>query len=228
MMIKIFTIVLLLFGSAIAVGAQDKPEKENSESPPERNAKKANKRPAAEEVPAEPFDKTDIKTMAAKCVELKTGKGLIKLEMFPDSAPETVRNFLNLTAIGAFETTTFSRVVPDFVIQGGDLSTHKKYTHALSKRAFRTITDEPNLIKHERGIISMARSEEPNSASTSFFILVSAASSLDGTFAAFGRVISGMKVVDTINKMPVDGETPKEPVQVLNATVVACPAKPKQ
>ncbi len=216
------TITILLCASVTAINAQADPAEETP-----KNTKKTNKRPTDKDATAEPFDKIDIKTMATKCVELKTEKGVIKLEMFPESAPETVRNFLNLTAIGAFDTTTFNRVVPDFVIQGGDLSTHKKFTHVLSKRAFKTILDEPNLIKHERGIISMAKTEEPNSASTNFFILVSASTSLDGDFAAFGKVISGMELVDEINKMPVDGEKPKNPVQITKASILECSPKPQ-
>ncbi|NJM52919.1 MAG: peptidylprolyl isomerase [Blastocatellia bacterium] len=85
--------------------------------------------------------------------------------------------------------------------------------------------DEPSLIKHERGIVSMARGDEPNSASTHFFILVGEAKHLDGKFAAFGRVTKGMDVVDAINKMPVVEQKPEKPVRLLKATIVACPVK---
>ena len=131
--------------------------------------KKINARPTPTPlVSAEQFDKADVKTMAAQCVRFDTEAGLIEAEMFPESAPETVRNFLNLTAIGAFDTTTFSRVVPGFVIQGGNLWSGEKMTAALGKRARRTIPDEPNKILHQRGILSMARSDQPNSATTTF------------------------------------------------------------
>jgi peptidyl-prolyl cis-trans isomerase B (cyclophilin B) len=164
--------------------------------------------------------------MAAQCVKLETEAGVIELEMYPESAPESVRNFLNLTATGAFDTTTFSRVVPRFVIQGGNISTREKLTPELDKRMRRTIPDEPNQIKHERGVLSMARADEPNSASTHFFILVDSAPNLDGTFAAFGRVTKGMEVVDAINKMPVENEKPAKPVRITRATVAPCPAQP--
>jgi peptidyl-prolyl cis-trans isomerase B (cyclophilin B) len=149
--------------------------------------------------------------------------------MFPESAPETVRNFLNLAATGAFDTTTFNRIVPGFIIQGGNLSTREKITLELIKRARRTIPDEPNLIKHERGVISMARSATANTATTSFFILLDTAPHLDGTFAAFGRVVSGMEIVGAINKMPVVGEKPSKPVRLKRALVVAaCPVRTEQ
>ena len=104
-----------------------------AQAPPPTPAK-ANARPTPTPAPPaiEPFDKADVKTMASKCVTLDTEAGSIVLEMYPESAPESVRNFLNLVATGAYDTTTFSRVVPGFVIQGGDLYTRVgKLTYAL-------------------------------------------------------------------------------------------------
>jgi cyclophilin family peptidyl-prolyl cis-trans isomerase len=173
----------------------------------------------------EPFEKADIKTMAAQCVRLITDAGDIELELYPETAPESVRNFLDLAAIGAFDTTTFSRVVPRFVIQGGNLGTRELgITSDLAKRARRVIPDEPNQILHERGIVSMARSDESNTATTHFFILVNSASYLDGKYAAFGRVTKGMEVVDAINSMPVEVETPLKPVRIKKAIVNVCTA----
>jgi peptidyl-prolyl cis-trans isomerase B (cyclophilin B) len=165
--------------------------------------------------------------MAAQCVKLETEAGVIELEMFPESAPESVRGFLNLAATKSLDTTTFNRVVPGFIIQGGDLGTHEKYSHELAKRAAKTLPDEPSQIKHERGILSMARAAEPNTATTGFFILVGTATHLDGTFAAFGRVVRGMETVDAINKAPVEGEKPKNPVRIIRATVAPCVADAK-
>ncbi len=175
---------------------------------------------------AEPFDKADVKTMAAQCVTFDTEAGVIEMEMFPEHAPESVRNFLNLAAAGLFDTTVFGRVVPGFVIQGGDLySREGKMTYEIGMRARRTLPDEPNKILHERGILSMARGEEANTAMTSFFILVGAGPHLDGKFAAFGRVTKGMEVVDAINKAPVHEEKPEKPVRVKKATVAPCSIK---
>ena len=92
-----------------------------------------------------------------------------------EAAPENVRNFLNLAATGMFDTTTFSRIVKDFVIQGGNLSTGQKWNLETAKRAARKVPDEPSYVKHVRGIVSMARPDEPNSATTHFFILLSEA-----------------------------------------------------
>lgn len=188
---------------------------------------KSNVRPTpAPPVPAGAFDKADVKTMAAKCVKFETDAGDIELEMYPESAPESVRNFLNLASLGAFDTTTFNRVVPGFAIQGGNIWTRDDgIPMDLGRRATRTIPDEPNKILHERGILSMARGDEPNSATSHFFILVDSAPSLDGKFAAFGRVRKGMEIVDAINKMPVEGEKPVKPVRIKKAVVMTCQAR---
>ena len=124
------------------------------------------------------------------------------------------------------DTTTFSRVVKDFVIQGGNLSTGEKWGVELSKRASRKLPDEPSLVKHVRGIVSMARGEEPNSATTHFFILVGEGQHLNGKFAAFGKVRKGMEVADAINAAPKDGDKPEKPVRINRAVVAACPAAP--
>ena len=184
---------------------------------------KANTRPTPTPAVTEPYDKADVATMASKCVVLATEAGDIEMELFPESAPETVRNFLNLVAIGAYDTTTFSRVVPGFVDQGGNIWTRSGgLSMELAARARRTIKDEPSKIPHERGIVSMARPDTPNSATTNFFSLIGSAPNLDGIFSAFGRVMRGTDVVDAINKAPVIGEKPDKPVRVKTAKIVAC------
>lgn len=195
---------------------------------PQPTPRKSNERPVEAASAAEPFDKADIKTMASKCVLLDTEAGVIEMEMYPESAPESVRNFLNLVSIGALNTTTFSRVVPGFVVQGGNIwSREGGVSMDLGRRARRTIPDEPNKILHERGVVSMARSDEPNTATTNFFILVDKADYLDGKFAAFGRVTKGIDVADLINKAPVDGDKPVKPVRIRKAEVSACtPVQP--
>lgn len=209
----LFLLLLMTF----AVSAQEVPSGKALE--------KTNKRPAGEPVKSEPYDKASVQEMA-KCVTVKTAKGSIEIEMFPETAPNTVRNFLNLSAIGAYKNTTFSRVVPDFVIQGGNLYSNPDISNEMKFRAQKTIPDEPNLVRHERGIVSMARSDEPNSARTSFFILMRSAPSLDNSFATFGRVVKGMDVVDEINGMAVEDETPKDPVVVMSTSIGTCVFEP--
>ena len=185
--------------------------------------KKVNPRttaPAAETT--DPFDSASVETMAAQCVTLETELGPIEIAMLPQNAPEAVRNFLNLSATGAFDTTTFSRVLKGFVIQGGNLQTSEKWNADLARRMMHKLPDEPGLVKHVRGIVSMARTDEPNSATTHFFILVAPAPHLDSTFAAFGQVTKGMEVVDAINQAPGDGEKPNKPVRINRAVVAPC------
>jgi len=193
-----------------------------SPTPTQAEASKKNVRPAEPQEKPEPFDGASVEKMRANCVTLDTELGSIEIEMIPEVAPESVRSFLNLAATGALDTTTFSRTVKDFVIQGGNLSTSEHWNYDLARRMSRKLPDEPGLIKHVRGIVSMARPEEANSATTHFFILVGDASHLDGKFSAFGRVTKGIEVADAINKAPAEGEKPVKPVRINHATVAPC------
>ncbi|MFN2516734.1 MAG: peptidylprolyl isomerase [Pyrinomonadaceae bacterium] len=186
-------------------------------------SKKINTRPAEVDKAPDPFDVASVEKMAQQCVTLETEVGAIEIEMIPEVAPENVRNFLNLAATHAMDTTTFSRVVKDFIIQGGNLSTSEAWGLGLAKKMAHKLPDEPGLVKHVRGIVSMARPEEANSASTHFFILVGDGPHLDGKFSAFGRVTKGIEVADTINHAPADGEKPLKPVRINRALVAPCP-----
>lgn len=191
--------------------------------PSAETLKKANARPVASPTPkVEPFVSASVEQMTGQCVTLDTEQGLIVIEMLPDKAPQTVRGFLNLSASGALDTTTFSRTVKGFVIQGGNLSTSEKWGAELSARMQRSLPDEPNDLKHVRGVVSMARGDEPNSATTHFFILVGDGPHLDGKFAAFGRVLRGIEVADSINRAPAEEEKPVSPVRITHATVARC------
>jgi len=160
-------VVVIVFGVPFANaqgtlnGPLEGPRKANARAP----------EPTPKPAP-EPYDGAPVEKMAGQCVTLETELGAIEIAMMPEIAPESVRNFLNLAATGAFDTTTFSRTVKDFVIQGGNLTTSEKWGVELSKRMARKIPDEPGIVKHVRGIVSMARTDEANSATTHFFILV--------------------------------------------------------
>jgi cyclophilin family peptidyl-prolyl cis-trans isomerase len=209
-----FIVVSLLLMATVA-GAQS--------NAPIESPKKANARAASEAPPqAEPFDGASLEKLAGQCVTLETELGAIEIAMMPENAPESVRNFLNLSATGALDTTTFTRIVKGFVIQGGNLQTSEKWGAELAKRMMRRIPDEPGLVKHVRGIVSMARTEEPNSATTHFFILVGPGPHLDSKFSAFGTVTKGMEVVDAINQAPTEGEKPEKPVKIIRSLVNPC------
>jgi peptidyl-prolyl cis-trans isomerase B (cyclophilin B) len=190
---------------------------------PQEPPKKVNTRTtAAPAEPADPFDGASLEKLTSQCVTLETELGAIEMAMMPEVAPESVRNFLNLGATGSLDTTTFSRVVKNFVVQGGDLQTSEKWGAELAKRMSRKLPDEIGLVKHVRGIVSMARTDEPNSATTHFFILVKEAPHLNSKFSAFGQVTKGMEVVDAINQAPVLGDKPDKPVKINRAIVAPC------
>jgi peptidyl-prolyl cis-trans isomerase B (cyclophilin B) len=213
---SMWALALITFTVSVAVVAQNP-------VPGTETLKKANARPAQAAKPkAEPFDGASVEKMTGQCVTLDTEQGVIVIEVLPQKAPESSRNFLNLAATGALDTTVFSRVVKGFVIQGGNLSTSEKWSEQLAERMSRRLPDEPSDLKHIRGIVSMARNEAPNSASTHFFILVGDGPHLDGKFAAFGRVLRGMEVADAINRAPAESEKPEVPVRIKSATVAAC------
>ncbi len=220
MRVAAVAVCLVAFASMVTAQEGTTPTQNNSAPTP----KKSNARPVDSQAPApEPFDSATVEKMAGQCVKLETEAGVIEIEMLAEAAPETVRNFLNLISIGAFDTTVFSRIVKNFVVQGGNLSTGQKWNLELAKRAGRKIPDEPSYVKHVRGIVSMARPDEPNSATTHFFILVGeAATQLDGKFSAFGRVTRGMEVVDAMNKAEAEGEKPVKPVRLTRASVEQC------
>jgi peptidyl-prolyl cis-trans isomerase B (cyclophilin B) len=218
---RLLSMLFLTLAVAVVSSAQEPGPSPNPPSIPQ--PKKINARPIeAQAQQAEPFDDASVEKMASQCVRLETELGVIEIEMLAEAAPETVRNFLNLAATKAFDTTTFSRVVRDFVVQGGNLSSGQKWGAELAKRAARKIPDEPSYVKHVRGIVSMARPEEPNSATTHFFILMNEAAQLDGKFSAFGRVTKGMDVVEAMNKAEVEGEKPVKPVRITRATIEQC------
>lgn len=122
----------------------------------------------------------------------------ITIELEPKSAPNTVANFISLIQDGLYDGLIFHRVIPGFMIQGGDPSGNGSGGPSYSIAGEFTSNDFENNIKHERGVISMARTNKPDSAGSQFFIMVEKSAQLDGDYAAFGQVIKGMDTVDAI------------------------------
>ncbi len=167
----------------------------------------------------EPFLNATVQELR-RTVTLKTTLGSIKVQMEPDWAPENVRNFLKLTQTGWFDGTAFHRVVKGFVAQGGSAATRASGPNHPADRWVRPLKGEFRAdVKHVRGIISMAHGDDPDSATTSFFLMLGEAPNLDGKFSAFGRVIAGMEVLDAIEKEELDGETPKRRIEIIEARV---------
>ena len=167
----------------------------------------------------EPFSTETAAQLAQYRAVLDTSRGAITVEFFPDKAPEHVRNFLRLAQSGVYDGTAFHRVVRGFVVQTGGLNTRapltekqQKYVHALKPEFSDT--------KHVKGILSMARGDDPASATTSFFIVTGDASSLDGKYTVFGRVVDGLPVVDAIEQTPVNGETPATRIELVHVRIL--------
>ncbi|MCI8622609.1 MAG: peptidylprolyl isomerase [Provencibacterium sp.] len=125
-------------------------------------------------------------------IEMESGAS-IRAELYPETAPNTVRNFLSLVGKGFYDGTIFHRVIPGFMIQGGDPDGNGTGGPGYSIRGEFASNGHPNDLKHTEGVLSMARAMDPNSAGSQFFIMVAGAPHLDGQYAAFGKVIEGME-----------------------------------
>ena len=130
-------------------------------------------------------------------ITMDSGK-VIRLELYPETAPITVENFLDLVKKGFYNGLTFHRIISGFMIQGGDPDGNGMGGPGYSIKGEIKSNGVDNPLKHEKGVISMARSMDPNSAGSQFFIMHEAAPHLDGQYAAFGKVIEGLDVVDDI------------------------------
>jgi peptidyl-prolyl cis-trans isomerase B (cyclophilin B) len=171
----------------------------------------------------EPFVTASVDEMKRQRVVFETSLGNFTVEVFPDKAPNHVRQFLRLAQSGVYDGTAFHRVVPGFVVQGGYLATRKDPLDERQQSFVRTLQPEFNDTKHDKGILSMARGAELASATTSFFVVLGPADTLDGKYTAFGRVVDGMAVVEAMEVATLDGETPTKRIDVTRARVVAAP-----
>ncbi len=152
---------------------------------------------------------------------METSMGNIELEFFPDKAPKHVKNFIKLAQDDFYDGTRFHRVIPGFMIQGGDPNSKSddRSKHGTGGPGY-SIDAEFNDTKHLRGILSMARSSDPDSAGSQFFIMTDNAPHLDGQYTAFGRVTSGMDVVDKIVAAERDArDNPLEKIEIKNIII---------
>ena len=166
----------------------------------------------------EPFATESAADLAQYHAVLETSAGPITVEFYPDRAPEHVRSFLRLAAAHVLDGTSFHRVVRGFVIQGGSLNTRSALTEK-QQQLVRPLQPEFNDVKHVKGIVSMARGDDPASATSSFFIVTGDAPSLDGKYTVFGHVVDCMAVVEAIEQVAVNGETPVSRVELKTVTV---------
>jgi cyclophilin family peptidyl-prolyl cis-trans isomerase len=168
----------------------------------------------------EPFVSETVEELAKHRAVLETSMGEVTLEFFPDRAPTHVRQFLRLAASGVYDGTAFHRVVPGFVIQGGYMPSRREPLEEKQQAYVRKLQPEFNATVHDRGIVSMARGTEPDSATSSFFIVLAPTPSLDGQYTVFGRVVDGMDVVAKIEAAPREGEMPTTRIDVNRVRVV--------
>lgn len=159
---------------------------------------------------------------------MDTDQGKIVLMFFPDKAPNHVKNFIKLANMKFYDGTRFHRTIKGFMIQGGDPNT-KKDDHSTWGQGGPewSVKAEFNDVKHVRGILSMARSSDPDSAGSQFFIMVAASPHLDHQYSAFGKVVSGLDVVDKIVALPSQPGSglADQPVLVKSVRIVKWPIK---
>jgi len=167
----------------------------------------------------EPFISESAEELGKYRAVVETSLGNITFELFPDRAPNHVRQFLRLAASGVYEGTAFHRVAKGFVVQGGFLATRQEALDERQQSFVRPLQPEFNDTPHDRGIISMARGDDPASATSSFFIVLARTTALDRQYTVFGRVVSGMDVVEKMEAVPVNGETPVDRIEIRRVTV---------
>ena len=154
-------------------------------------------------------------------VTIKTDFGSVKFSLLPELAPETVRSFSKLAKSGFYNGTLFHRVIPGFMIQGGDPNTKNPAQSMWGQGGpGYNLKAEFNSRSHLRGIVSMARAADPDSAGSQFFIVTSDSTFLDKQYTVFGEVTEGMEVADKIVSLPRDGnDCPKQEVKMLEVTI---------
>jgi peptidyl-prolyl cis-trans isomerase B (cyclophilin B) len=166
------------------------------------------------------FSTETVEELAAYRAVLDTSAGPITIEFFPDKAPQHVRQFLRLAQTGVFDGMAFHRVAPGFVIQTGSLTTRQVPLSERQQKLVVNLQPEFNDTKHVKGIVSMARGDDPASATTSFFICTGESQALNGVYTAFGRVVDGMAAVDAIEAAPRTGETPNTRIELKTIRIV--------
>ena len=153
-------------------------------------------------------------------VTIQTTQGTITVELYPDVAPNTVNNFISLVKKGFYDGTIFHRVIPGFMIQGGDPEGTGMGGPGYGIPGEFAMNGFVNDLKHTTGVISMARSQRPNSAGSQFFIMVDDAPYLDGQYAAFGKVTEGMEAAQAIVAAPRDRRDRHDEDQIMEKVTV--------
>ena len=168
----------------------------------------------------EPFAETPVAELGRQRAVIETSMGNLTVEFFPDRAPTHVRAFLRMAASGVYDGTAIHRVAKGFVVQGGFLGSRKDPLEPKQQAYVRQLPPEFNPTPHDRGILSMARGDDPGSATSSFFIVLARTPALDNRYTVFGRVVDGLDVLEKIEAVAVSGETPVTRIDVPRVRVV--------
>lgn len=214
--------VLLLAFVACSPGGTEKTTTETETSTTTAVSETAAPAPAETTSSAQPAqEEKPMSHYENKVAELKTTEGDIHIRFFPDVAPNHVKNFIDLAEKGFYNGTKFHRVIPGFMIQGGDPNTISGNPNTWGTGGAETnIKAEFNKVSHKRGIVSMARAQSPDSASSQFFICVADAPFLDGQYSVFGQVTKGMDVADKIVAAPRGAnDRPNSPTTITSITI---------
>jgi peptidyl-prolyl cis-trans isomerase B (cyclophilin B) len=185
---------------------------------PSKDSKPASPPPAA---PTVRFADLPAKSLEGYRVTLTTSLGKVEIKPLPQQAPETVRQFLSLCQMGVYDHTAWHRVVRGSFVQGGDLSTRRPpLSPAEIEHVNRRVKLEAGKLRHEAGSVSLARGETPGGSETSFFICLERQSALDGKYSVFGKVVSGIDVVEKISNVSLEGDRPRLRWELVKAEVV--------
>jgi peptidyl-prolyl cis-trans isomerase B (cyclophilin B) len=185
---------------------------------PSKDSKPISLPPAA---PAVRFTDLPAKSLEGYRVTLTTSLGKVEIKPLPQQAPETVRQFLSLCQMGVYDHTAWHRVVRGSFVQGGDLSTRRPpLSPAEIEHVNRRLKLEAGKLRHEAGTVSLARGEMPGGSETSFFICLDRQPALDGKHSVFGKVVSGMDVVEKISNVSLEGDRPRLRWELVKAEVV--------
>ncbi|MFC5701450.1 peptidylprolyl isomerase [Cohnella faecalis] len=219
--------IALLLALTTACGKRvETPAAEGTSTSSSGNGGAASSSPSAEPTPTpspsstDPLDNPNHSDQnPVVTIEMSTGK-TITVELYPKVAPNTVNNFISLVKKGFYDGLIFHRVIPDFMIQGGDPEGTGMGGPGYGIKGEFSTNKFTNDLKHTRGVISMARSQSPDSAGSQFFIMVADSPFLDGQYAAFGQVLEGMDVADEIVRQnTADQDRPLDPMSMTKVTV---------
>ncbi|MFS0787959.1 peptidylprolyl isomerase [Shouchella sp. 1P09AA] len=203
---KYFVVLVASLFIVTACGSSEEPNPADEAQAPEETNETSD-----EGVPDVPVEQDDTPVAT---IQMENGEEVI-VELYPEHAPVTVNNFVALAEDHFYEGLTFHRIIEGFMIQGGDPAGNGSGGPGYGIKGEFESNDVDNPIKHERGVISMARAQGMDTAGSQFFIMHEDNAQLDGNYAAFGKVTSGMDVVDAIATMETNGETPapgEEPI----------------